>query len=213
MAAIRPAPGPQSCATTLPVGIQQLQLVAAGPREAGVDPAGARAAAISSGATSAWISLHVPTTMTERVGARAGPEQLAGRPATCSAFSALVTRLQRRAHVGAALERGRIALAADAVGERLGEGADDRGDVSVALQSCRSHQMWSPACTAVVAAPLRGLHPVDVVEPVARARRSAPAVDRLDEAAAVAGGDLEGALQHPHHGLRAGHLAAVIVET
>ena len=53
---------------------------------------------------------------------------------------------------------------------------------------------------------LVGQDPVDVVEPVDRAAFLAPAgdaVDLLHEAAAVAGLDLEVALQHPHHGLAA----------
>ena len=71
-------------------------------------------------------------------------------------------------------------------------------------QSWWSHHTRSPAWSLRSAAPLLGLDAVDVVEPVDLAAALAPArhaVDLLHEAAAVAGLDLELALQQAHHRL------------
>ena len=75
-----------------------------------------------------------------------------------------------------------------------------------ALQSWWSHQTSSPARELVRGGAVLGQDPVDVVEPVDRPAVLATArdaVDLLHEAAAVAGLDVEVALQHPHHRLAA----------
>ena len=51
------------------------------------------------------------------------------------------------------------------------------------------------------------LDSVDVVEPVQSGGAAGQTIDRFDEPPAVAGADLEGPLQHPHHRLRTGELA------
>ena len=79
----------------------------------------------------------------------------------CTALSSLVTRVQAALTSRGALERDRIAACPPMpLVKGSGKEPTTAGMVSVALQSCRSHQMWSPACTAVVAAPLEACTPL-----------------------------------------------------
>ena len=210
MAATSPAPAP-SVRSHLALRGRAAAAACRRTGEAGVDAAGRRDRGRSgSAATSAADLAPGADDHAERVGARAGAEQLAGdRDAG---------RGQRRGDPLAGRARRRSRTRAWS-GSRLpptpctngsGNEPTTAGIESVARQSCRSHQIRSPRCTAVRGGALRGLDPVDVVEPVALRRRCPawPSID-CDEAAAVAGLDLERALEHPHHGLRAGDLRSL----
>ena len=131
------------------------------------------------------------------------PPFAAGTP---SAPSVLKTSSQAVVARVGALDPHRQPAAAEAVHERLGERADDRGHahrgapvVAVppdAVAGVQPHRGRA----------LRRLDPVDVVEPVERppvAPAARDAVDALHEAAAEARRDLRVALEQPHDGLRA----------
>lgn len=108
-----------------------------------------------------------------------------------------------------ALDPQRVAVAAEAVDEGLGEGADDGRD---ALGGAPVVAV-PPHVVAVVqlglGRALRRLHTVDVIEPVAAAA-ARQAVDALDEATAVGGAHLRVALEHPHHGVGADDLRPAV---
>ena len=177
VAAIKPAPGTER-ARHLATRVQQLQRFAARPGEARVDAAGARAVGDQ-------LGRHLGVDLAPRAdddAQRVGPEPVPSswlETGMCTALSSLVTRRARRADVRGALERDGIPLAPDAVRERLGEGADDGRDrvggapvVQVPPDVvARVHRRGGGA--------LGGLHPVDVIEPVAVIAAGREAVDRL----------------------------------
>ena len=141
--------GAQS-ADRLAVRIEQLQRVAAG--EPRIHPAGRRPVGDQDARERAVQVTPGADQHRERVRPRSCPEQLrGGRHA--GGLELRRDLLARVGHVGRALERRGQPAPLEPMHERLGKRADHGGTSSVAVQSCRSHQIRSPRCTAVLAAP------------------------------------------------------------
>ena len=107
---------------------------------------------------------------------------------------------------GGAADPHRELLAPEAGDERLGEGAHDRGHAHRGAPVVVIPPHVVARLELARGGALARLDPVDVEEPVdgpAAAAAAGHAVDRLDEAAAVAGVDLEPALELAHDGLAA----------
>ncbi len=193
-------------ARDVPTRVVELQRLALRAHELGVDAAVAWAGGDQLGRDDVFDLTPGAHDHGQRVGSGPGPQHLVG--------GLDAGPVQRRADavaggldVGPAVEQGRKLLAADPVRERLRVGADDRRN---RVGRGPIVQVPPDVVTRVDVGGGRSLgrlDPVDVVEPVEVARAAAVAVDRLGKAAAVAGRDLEVALQQRHHGLRAGHVS------
>ena len=169
----------------LPAGVEQLERSAGRPGELRVDAAGPGAVGDELGGDLAADLGPGPNDDAERVRARAGPEQL-GRGRHVGGVERGGHLLAGGADIGRALDRDRIALAADPVDERFRERADDGRDRVGGTPVVEVPPDVIAGVDGGRGRPLRRLDAVDVIEPVRLGATGPDPADRVNEAAPVA---------------------------